>query len=121
MNKEIIEKLKDKLVEEKSSLEKELSSFATKDKDVDGNWKAKYPNKEDNIDSEEEAEETSEYDNLLSLEQSLELKLKDVNLALGKITSGSYGKCERCNKEIKEERLLAYPEARLCILCNSQT
>ncbi|MBM3206541.1 MAG: TraR/DksA family transcriptional regulator [Candidatus Staskawiczbacteria bacterium] len=120
MNKEIIEKLKDKLVEEKSSLEKELSSFATKDKVIDGNWKAKYPNKEDNIDSEEEAEETSEYDNLLSLEQSLELKLKDINLALGKITSGSYGKCERCGKDIEEERLVVCPESKLCIECNKQ-
>lgn len=117
MDKKLIEKLKDKLEKEKMALEKELSSFATENKDIKHNWDVRYPNRE-NGNLEEEADESQEYDNLLSLEHSLELKLKDVNLALDKMEKDRYGKCENCGKTIEEKRLLVYPEARLCIKCN---
>lgn len=117
MNKELIEKLQQALEKGKLDLEKELESFAKEDKNVKGNWDTKRINSED-TDMEEKADEAQEYDNLLSLEHSLELKLKDVNLALEKIEKGGYGTCEKCGKAIEEERLLAYPEARLCMGCN---
>lgn len=117
MNKELQEKLRYTLEKEKSSLEKELESFATEDKNIKDNWKAKHAKTED-TDMEEKADEVEEYDNLLSLEHSLELKLKDVKLALEKISAGNYGICEKCGSKIEEERLLAYPEAKLCIKCN---
>ncbi len=117
MNKKLIEELKEKLEKEKFSLEKELESFATEDKNIKYNWDVKRPNTED-TDMEEKADEVEEYDNLLSLEHSLELKLKDVNLAIEKIKKDGYGKCEKCGKEIEEQRLLACPEAKLCIKCN---
>ena len=120
MEKETIEQLKQKLQKEKVSIEEELQSFAKKDKDIKGNWDTKFPNRE-NGSMEEEADEAQEYDNLLSVEYNLELRLKDINLALGKIEKGGYGKCEKCGKEIEEERLLAYPEARLCIKCNKNS
>ena len=117
MDKKLSDKLKEKLEEEKSTLEMELKSFATKDESIKGNWEAKYPSKERG-DKEEEADESQEYENLLSLEHNLELKLKDVDSALEKINKKKYGKCEKCGKEIKEERLLACPEAKLCMKCN---
>lgn len=117
MNKELLEKLRQELENNKISLEKELESFATKDKNMEGNWDAKHTVAED-TDMEEKADEMEEYDNLLSLEHSLELKLKDVNLALEKIKKSEYGVCEKCGNEIEEERLLVCPEARLCIKCN---
>ncbi len=117
MKKELLETLQKKLDKEKLAIEKELESFATQDKNIKGNWDAKRQNAED-TDMEEKADEVEEYDNLLSLEHSLELKLKDVNLALEKISGGTYGKCEKCGKGIEEERLLACPEAKLCIKCN---
>lgn len=117
MNKELIEKLKQGLEKERSALEKELESFATEDKKIKHNWEVRYPNRE-NGNIEEEADESQEYDNLISLEHNLELKLKDVNLALEKIEKEKYGKCEKCSKEIEEKRLLACPEAKLCMICN---
>jgi len=51
---------------------------------------------------EEKADEAAEYDTLLSLEHSLELKLKDVNSALEKMASGTYGACEKCGKRLKK-------------------
>lgn len=119
MDKKLIEKLKEKLETEKASLQKELESFATEDKEVKNNWDAKYPNREDG-DKDEEADEAQEYDNALSLEHSLESKLKDVDNALERIANGTYGFCENCGKEIDENRLLACPEAKTCLKCNEK-
>lgn len=116
MNKKLIEELEHKLESQKEALTKELSSFATEDKNQKNNWDAKYPNRE-NGNMEEEADEVQEYDNRLSLEHSLELRLRDVNIALEKIENNKYGPCEKCDKEIDEERLQACPEARTCIKC----
>ena len=117
MDKKLLSKLKQDLEKEKSSLEKDLETFATKDKTIENNWDAKRLSQED-TDMEEKADQVQEYDNLLSLEHALELKLKDVNLALGNIKNNTYGICEKCGKGIEEKRLLACPEARLCIKCN---
>lgn len=117
MDKKLVEKLKQDLEKEKLALEKELKSFAKEDKSIKYNWDARYPNRQ-NGNMEEEADEMQEYDNLLSIEHNLELKLKDVDLALEKIEKGNYGKCEKCGKAIEEKRLKAYPEAKLCMRCN---
>jgi RNA polymerase-binding transcription factor DksA len=119
MDKKIIEELKTKLEEQKESLVKELGSFATKDPNLKHNWDTKYPNNPDG-DKDDEADEAQEYDNKLSLEYSLELNLKNVNIALEKIAGEKYGTCENCGKEIEKERLEAIPEAKLCMKCNNK-
>jgi DnaK suppressor protein len=43
--------------------------------------------------------------------------LKEVALALQKITEGGFGDCERCGEPIAEKRLEALPFARYCIGC----
>ncbi|MFN3406415.1 MAG: RNA polymerase-binding protein DksA [Caldimicrobium sp.] len=43
--------------------------------------------------------------------------LKKIEKALQKIEEGTYGICEACGAEIDEKRLLARPEATLCIEC----
>jgi len=43
--------------------------------------------------------------------------LKEVVLALQKITEGGFGDCERCGEPISEKRLEAVPFARYCIEC----
>lgn len=117
MNETIAKQLKEKLEQEKIKLEKELETFAVEDKNLKGNWDAKPINTED-TDMEEKAGESEEYSTKVSLEHSLELKLKEVNTALDKISGSGYGLCEKCGKEIEEQRLMAAPEARFCINCN---
>jgi RNA polymerase-binding transcription factor DksA len=46
---------------------------------------------------------------------SLTEQLRDVDRALAKMDSGSYGTCETCGKDIAEPRLEAMPAARYCI------
>ena len=119
MEKKLIDELKGKLEEEKKSLQKELESFASEDPKLKHTWDTKYPKREDS-DKDEAADDAQEYDNALSLEYSFELKLKNVNDALEKIEKGAYGICEKCGKEITEERLLACPEARTCLKCGQK-
>lgn len=40
--------------------------------------------------------------------------------ALAKFDDGSYGLCEECGQPIGTSRLLARPEARLCIACQTR-
>lgn len=40
--------------------------------------------------------------------------------ALARIEDGSYGYCEECGNPIGASRLLARPEARLCIACQTR-
>ena len=117
MEKKLIDELKEKLEEQKKSVQKQLESFASEDPNLKHNWDTKYPNREDG-DKDEIADDAQEYDNMLSLEHTLELKLKDVSLALEKIESGTYGVCEKCGKEIEKERLKVAPEAKFCIKHN---
>ena len=50
-----------------------------------------------------------------SLEENEERVLAAIDAALARIENGTYGRCERCGKEIEEERLEAIPWATLCI------
>jgi len=68
--------------------------------------------------NDENAEKIEEYENLLSVEHTLELRLKDINDALERIKKGTYGMCEKCNKEIEVKRLEIVPEAKTCLNCN---
>ncbi|MFH1451418.1 MAG: TraR/DksA C4-type zinc finger protein [bacterium] len=114
-NKELIGKIKERLEAEKSSIEETLKTFATKDKNVPGDWDSRFPRFADG--QEEAADEVEQYEALLPVEFSLEIKLKAINSALEKIKKGKYGRCEKCGKGIEEERLTVLPEARTCNAC----
>jgi DnaK suppressor protein len=50
-----------------------------------------------------------------ALSGQLSENLAEVERALGKMDDGTYGRCERCGKEIGEARLEAMPATRYCI------
>jgi RNA polymerase-binding protein DksA len=62
---------------------------------------------------------TAERGEVDALVGSLRETLGDIDNALEKIDTGTYGICERCGKPIGEDRLAAMPMARLCIQCAS--
>ena len=120
MNKELLKELKEKLEEQKTSIEAELGKFAKKDKNLKGDWDTKFPKANSGIGGqvlEDAADQVEEYVNLLPIEHSMELRLRDIGSALEKIKKGTYGKCENCGKNIDEERLKVLPEARDCGKC----
>lgn len=116
MEKKVLEELKQKLGEEKLGVEAQLKKFAEKDKNLPGDWDTKYP-KFNGAGLEEAADEVEAYGNLLPVEYSLEIRLKNIGEALEKIKKGKYGECEKCGREIGEDRLKISPEAKLCAKC----
>ncbi len=120
MFKLFLKKIKEILEVEKKTIEKELKEFAQKDKNLKNDWDTKFPRFNEGNGGqtmEDEAGEVEEYVSKLPIEYSLETRLRDVNLALEKIKSGKYGKCEKCGKSIPKERLKICPEARFCLKC----
>ena len=61
-------------------------------------------------------------------EQSFEYRLRDrekylvkkIDKALQRIEVGEYDECESCGEVIAKKRLLARPEATLCIVCKEE-
>lgn len=45
------------------------------------------------------------------------VRLRDIDAALGRIKSGSYGQCTDCGEAIPPARLAALPTAQSCVRC----
>ena len=114
LEQKTIDELKTRLLEEKVKLEGELGRIA-EFTGTEGNYEARFENI--GTDPDENASEVEEYADKLAVEQDLEKRLKDTNDALKRMEDGTYGFCEKCNKEIPVERLQAYPAARDCVKC----
>ena len=54
---------------------------------------------------------------LLSLNEKERMRLKEVDEALDRIESGSYGICEECGGPISLKRLEVRPVAKYCVPC----
>ena len=120
MDKKTINELKENLEKEKTRIEKMLGSFASQDEDAPGDWDTKFPSMGEGtsgVDLEKEADEVEQYSTMLPIEHSLEIKLKNIMIALDKIKNDKYGYCEKCNKPIDANRLKISPESRFCVKC----
>ena len=124
MNKKLVSELKEKLERERVAIEEQLKRFAKKDEKLKEDWDTIFPKfnggEAGSAALEKAADEVEEYSTLLPIEHSLELKLKNIELALEKIKKGEYGICEKCGKEIPEERLKVSPESRFCLKCKDR-
>ncbi len=93
------------LAKSKKRLEKELKKLGSVDFG-------------DDIDSDEdEADEVEQKISNLATIDILKNRLDSVNAAIKKIDDGTYGKCEKCGKEISIELLNIDPESKLCQNC----
>ena len=63
---------------------------------------------------------TAERGEATALAGTLREALAEVDHALTKLESGTYGTCERCGEPISPARLEAMPAARYCINCASK-
>lgn len=64
--------------------------------------------------------ETFEAEKNISFRTNDKFMLSEINVALDKIHNGGYGKCEKCHKDIDEDRLEIVPHARFCISCENE-
>jgi len=68
-------------------------------------------------DSAERANQLEDQEVVDHLGNSARNELAKVTATLARIDAGQFGMCVRCNSEIGEQRLIAYPHADLCIQC----
>ena len=68
---------------------------------------------------EEGADEASELEKRLALEKRLVESLNEIEHALQKYESGTYGLCDSCGRPIEQARLEAIPQASLCLSCKT--
>lgn len=55
-----------------------------------------------------------------ALLERTEQTLDELTAAQRRLASGTYGMCESCGRAIPTERLLARPQARLCVPCSAR-
>lgn len=68
-------------------------------------------------DSKERAKELEDQEVVDELGNEARKELQKIDLALGRVTAGTYGECATCGKSISSARLQAYPYADTCIDC----
>ncbi len=112
LTKKYIAEQKKKLTTYQQNLEVELSGIAKKGKKGYQPAFPKYGSKE-----EDNILEMEDFAENLSIEKKLNQLLRRTRRAIKKIDRGRYGRCERCKKPIKKERLDVYPLAADCIVC----
>ena len=64
---------------------------------------------------EEEATETADLENMVAQEQRIIEELADIEAALKKFDTKTFGICEKCGRQIELARLEAMPTAKLCM------
>lgn len=69
---------------------------------------------------EEEATEVFELERRSALERRLKETLAEIEHALKKWETGTYGLCDRCGQAIEPARLEALPQATLCLSCKAR-
>lgn len=111
MEESFIEKMKEKLMEQKKEI---LESLASQSDDMKELVKT--------VESGDEADVASDVIDrtlLTSLGSQDAKRLQLIENALERIYQGKYGRCLKCGKEIPEQRLEALPYSLMCISCAS--
>jgi DnaK suppressor protein len=110
MDQDTLSGIRAALEKERASLERQLADFGAPISSVDLDVGVD----EGFADS---AHATAERSQLLAVIERLHSTHSEVTAALERLDSGTYGKCERCGRDIPIERLQALPTARLCVDC----
>jgi DnaK suppressor protein len=70
-----------------------------------------------NADSAEQAAELGNVEVVSAIEDEATHELAEINAALQRLDSGSYGSCARCGEKIDTERLIVRPASAECLDC----
>ena len=107
--------LYERLKEDRSQLSEELEQIRAKLRPVSGRREGSPFGKR-----EEEADGAFELEKGLALEKRLTDALIEVEHAMKKYESGTYGVCDLCGQLIAPARLEALPQANLCLDCKAR-
>lgn len=115
-----IEKLKKLLEEERTVITAELEHIAKPNPAIKDDWIAQKREVDASATLDEQAQSVTNWEQRRAIEQDLELRLKEIDLALEKINAGTYGTCVTCHEPIQERRLEAMPVSIRCINCSKK-
>ena len=116
MNKKDTEYFKNKLLAEKVAIEEQLSGIASKNPSNASGWEVTSNKIEvDPADENETADKMEELEENQGIAEQLEKQLGEIDAALKKIETNTYGKCEVCGEPIERDRLEANPSSRISI------
>jgi DnaK suppressor protein len=120
MTPQDLQKLKKSLLEEKAQIELGLGSFANKNPAVKDDYQSHFHKSDQSDTLDEKAHGVTDFEEERAVEQNIELRLKEINEALKKISEGSYGICDKCSSPIDARRLKVMPIARFCVDCRKK-
>ena len=112
MQESQLSQLRERLLQDRDVINRQLSEYGAAVGRDGGS-----PDLEGFADS---AHATAERSEVLSMIDELEGSRAAVDAALGRMDAGTYGKCQRCGRDIPFERLEAIPAAALCVSCKQQ-
>jgi DnaK suppressor protein len=109
MDQQTIDEIRARLEDERASVERQLAEHGAS------------PGGEVEVAVDEgfadSAQATTERSHQLGLIEKLRAQHGEIVAALERIQGKTYGLCERCGRQIDEERLEAIPTSRLCVSC----
>ncbi len=108
---EVLEQLRVHLEEEKKRLTAQMNDLSAQDPFTNVDRAS------DKASSDTEASDESSHDRFAAMLDELKAKLADVDGALIRIGSGTYGYCTVCGTMIDTDRLAILPTATLCLSC----
>ena len=73
----------------------------------------------DNASPDTDAAEQFGHARVSAIKEQLDKKMIQTKKALARVKIGKYGICEECGKMIDTDRLMIYPEATLCVKCET--
>ena len=120
MDSRRLEQLKKLLEEERALIVTELEHIAKRNPEIKDDWIAQKREVDSSATSDEHAQSITNWEQRRAVEQDLELRLQEIDSALGKIKDGSYGSCATCGTPIEEQRLKAMPVSVHCINCSKK-
>lgn len=106
---------KQRLADEKATLETELASVGRKNPSNPNDWEALPQDTGLAADPNDVATEISGYEDNAGILKELETRLNEVSAAIARIDAGTYGTCVIGGEPIEEARLEADPAATTCL------
>ena len=103
-----------KLTAEKNTLEEGLKEIGRVNPKNSKDWEAKSADTEEISFNDEVADRLEELEEREAEITPLEIRLRNVDMALAEITAGTYGICHICQKPIERERLEVNAAAHTC-------
>ena len=107
-----VEKFRKRVLDEKARLEVDRQNI--RDNQGIGGEVGELGNLDNNHPADQ-GTETYEKEKDMALLAILDGQLAQIRDALARMDAGTYGKCERCGKDIPEARLNAVPYTTLCV------